>query len=75
MKDSPLADLLKLSAAERIQLAEDLWDSVALDPDWVPTLTDDQKREIERRFAAHVADPSSSLDWSEVRTRLWARVG
>jgi len=31
-----LAELLKLSPAERIQLAEDLWDSVAADANSLP---------------------------------------
>jgi len=33
MKETVIAELLKLSPAERIQLAEDLWDSVAAQPD------------------------------------------
>jgi putative addiction module component (TIGR02574 family) len=70
-----LSELFKLSVAERIQLAEDLWDSVAADPDQLPTLTDEQKEEVERRLAEHDRDPSTALDWDEVRARLWARIG
>jgi putative addiction module component (TIGR02574 family) len=33
---SLLAELLKLSPAERIQLAQDLWDSVAASPERCP---------------------------------------
>lgn len=70
-----LADLFKLSPAERIQLAEDLWDSVAADPQAYPALTDAQRAEIERRLAEHARDPSSAKSWDEVRARLWSRVG
>jgi putative addiction module component (TIGR02574 family) len=70
-----LAELFKLSAAERIQLAEDLWDSVAADPDRIPPLTEAQRREIERRLADHAANSSAALPWEEVRAWLWSRVG
>ena len=70
-----LDDLFKLSPAERIQLAEDLWDSVAADPDSMPPLSDEQKAELERRLAEHARDPSSAVEWEEVRKRLWSLVG
>ena len=70
-----LEDLFKLSPAERIQLAEDLWDSVAADPQSLPPLTEEQIAEIERRLAKHARDPSSSISWEELRARLWSRIG
>ena len=75
MKEAVIEELLKLSPAERIQLAEDLWDSVAAQPESLPALSDDQRREIERRVAEHTRDPSSALTWEEVRARLWSRLG
>ena len=75
MKNTVIAELLKLSPAERIQLAEDLWDSVAARPELLPALSDDQRQEIERRVAEHMRDPSSALSWEDVRTRLWSRLG
>jgi putative addiction module component (TIGR02574 family) len=74
MKDA-LAELFKLSPAERIQLAEDLWDSVAARPEDLPPLTDTQRAEIERRIADHAHAPESALNWDEIRTRLWSRLG
>jgi putative addiction module component (TIGR02574 family) len=70
-----LEDLFKLSPAERIQLAADLWDSVAADPQSLPPLTEAQIAEIERRLAEHARDPSSSIGWEELRARLWSRIG
>jgi len=75
MHDSLVAELLKLSPAERIQLAEDLWDSVAAQPEHLPALSDEQRREIERRLAEHAGDPNSAMSWEEVRARLWSRLG
>ena len=70
-----LTELLKLSPEERIQLAEDLWDSVAADHDGLPPLSDAQRTEIERRLTTHADDPSTALDWDDVRKRLWSRLG
>jgi putative addiction module component (TIGR02574 family) len=75
MKEGLVAELLKLSPAERIQLAEDLWDSVAAQPELLPALSDDQRNEIERRIAEHERDPGSALTWDDVRERLWSRLG
>jgi len=70
-----LAELFKLSAAERIQLAEDLCDSVAAEPEKLAALSDAQRQEIERRLAEHGCNPGTATTWPEVRKRLWSRVG
>lgn len=74
MNKSLLAELLELSPAERIQLAEDLWDSVSADADNLPPLTDAQLAEVQRRLADHRRDPSTAIPWEEVRARLWSRL-
>jgi putative addiction module component (TIGR02574 family) len=73
MNKALLAELMELTPAERIQLAEDLWDSIA--PEDLPPLTQEQEQEIERRLAEHARDPSRASTWEEVRARLWARFG
>ncbi len=72
MTNIPLTELLKLSVSERIQLAEDLWDSIAAEPDALP-ITDAQRAEIERRLAEHDRNPESAIPWEEVRARLRQR--
>jgi putative addiction module component (TIGR02574 family) len=63
----------KLSVAERIQLVEDIWDSIAVDsPEAVP-LTTAQREEIQRRLQAHDADPSTAEPWEQVRSELFKR--
>ena len=71
---SPLAlkDILKLSVSERVQLAEEIWDSIAADPESLP-VTDAQKRELDLRRDAHSHDPddpASTRSWEEVRADL-----
>lgn len=70
-----MADLFRLSPAERIQLADDLWDSVAIAPEDMPRLTDAEHAEIERRLSDHASDPSSAATWQDARARLWSRIG
>jgi putative addiction module component (TIGR02574 family) len=74
MNDSLTTALLKLSPAERIQLAEDLWDSVAAEPENAPPLSEAQREEITRRLEAHARDATSSIGWDAVRARLWSRL-
>jgi putative addiction module component (TIGR02574 family) len=58
-----LSDLLHLSLADRIQLVEDLWDSIAAEaesrPEALP-LTPAQRQEIRRRSAEHRRDPAAA---------------
>lgn len=74
MSSIPIEELLKLSVAERIQLVEDLWDSIATDPEALP-LTEAQKAELDRRLEGHDADPDSAVPWEEVRERLYKKYG
>ncbi len=48
MNRALLVELMKLTPAERIQLAEDLWDSIS--PEEMPPLSDEQISEINRRL-------------------------
>ena len=51
------SDILELSISERIQLVEDIWDSVAEAPEAIP-LTEDEKVELDRRLDAYHQDPN-----------------
>ena len=72
MSTISVADLLHLSVAERIQLVEDLWDSIATRPEALE-LTEAQRLEIDRRLAEHDANPTSAIPWEDVRARLRQR--
>ena len=69
MDTSLTKDLLELSIAERIQLAEDLWDSVAQHPDAVP-ITVAQQAELDRRLARLEGEGPRGKSWDEVKARL-----
>ena len=62
-------EILKLSVSERIQLVEDIWDSIAAQPESLP-LSETQKAELERRVADYRANPRQGRTWEEVRDSL-----
>ncbi len=64
-------DYLKLSVSERIQLVEDIWDSIAAEASNTVVLSQAQKAELHRRVVAHHADPSTALPWEQVRSKLF----
>jgi putative addiction module component (TIGR02574 family) len=65
--------LSELTVAERIQLAEDLWDSIAADTGDLP-LTDAQKAELELRLDDFERDPGAGEAWEVVRVRIQRRL-
>jgi putative addiction module component (TIGR02574 family) len=69
----PARDFHDLSVAERIQLVEDIWDSIAVEGSDAVALTDAQRQELRRRMEAHDADPSSAVPWEQVRAELLRR--
>ena len=58
-----------LSQSERILLAEELWDSVANDQDFLQ-VTDSQKKVIEERLAAYKASPDEGVSWDEIKNEM-----
>lgn len=71
MSSHPLlkVEISQLSVAERIQLAEDLWDSILDNPEEL-FLTEAQEQELDRRLERYQQDPSSGSTWEEVKQRL-----
>ena len=68
-------DFSYLTPDERLQLVEDLWDSLALEtPEAVP-VPEWHKREIERRLAAYRRDGDRGRPWREVLDEIDAELG
>jgi putative addiction module component (TIGR02574 family) len=64
----------QLSVADRIQLVEEIWDSIAAVPEQIP-LTEAQKQELDRRLAAYHANPNDVIPWEAVKAQAHARLG
>jgi putative addiction module component (TIGR02574 family) len=71
MSSHPLlkVEISQLSIAERIQLAEDLWDSI-LDRQDEVELDLAQQQELDRRLTQHRQDPNAGSSWETVKQRL-----
>lgn len=70
---TPFVDYKKLSIAERIQLVEDIWDSIAEEAPDSFRLSEAQTAELRRRAQAHRADPTTGIPWEQVREKLFRR--
>lgn len=78
MSEITVSDLLHLSIEERIQLVEDLWDSIAADAEATPSripLSIAQQREIARRSAAYRANPKRAVPIDEALERIERDLG
>ena len=64
-------DIAQLSVSERIQLAEDLWDSIVAESntDEFP-LSEGQKQELDRLLEIYHQNPSQGSTWEEVKQKL-----
>lgn len=70
MSTVAISDFLRLTTAERLQLVEDLWDSIAADahadPGRLP-VSDVQRREIVRRSEAYRQNPGAAVPLERMR--------
>lgn len=64
-----ISDILQMSVAERIQLAEDIWDSIAAFPEAI-SITDTQKQELDRRLQAYAQNPNEGISWDELKEKV-----
>ena len=62
-------DISELSIAERIQLAEDIWDSILEQQEELP-LIQAQQQELERRLENYEKNPTNGSSWEDVKKRL-----
>ena len=64
-----LSDILDLSVAERIELVQDIWDSIAEIPNDL-ILSEKQKAELDPRSTKVKMDPDSGILWEDVKASL-----
>lgn len=65
-------DVAKLSPQERLELLEQLWDSLCQAPEAVP-ITDAQRQELDRRLDELDRDGPVGIPWNEVLDRIRSR--
>jgi putative addiction module component (TIGR02574 family) len=72
MTTALLKKATSLPVPDRIRLVEDIWDSIAEEPDDAP-LTAAQKRELDRRLDSMRKNPGRAVSWTEARQRILKR--
>lgn len=65
--------LQHLSFAEKLQLVEDLWDSIAAEAAAQP-VSEELKLELQRRLDEHHRHPETSESWETARAELERRL-
>jgi putative addiction module component (TIGR02574 family) len=64
------AEIGSLSAAEKFELLDVLWESLEADP---PALTEHQRTELDHRVARYQQNPSDVISWEQVRAGLFKK--
>ena len=73
LMDSQLIDQARgLPLEQRIQLIDELWESVA-EEGYEPPLTPQQAAELDRRLAAHQRNPDDLIPWEAIKEELKQR--
>lgn len=69
-------DYRRLPIPDRLQLVEDIWDSIAQDAttETLP-LSDDEKAMLDERLAELEANPGAGRPWPDVRASITERFG
>ena len=69
MMTPTLDSILHLSIAERIQLVEDIWDSIVAAPESL-SITQAQAAELDRRLHEYRRYPEVSISWEEAKRNI-----
>jgi putative addiction module component (TIGR02574 family) len=71
MPSDPAFDYRQLSVAERLELVEEIWDSIAADADadTLP-LSESERQLLDERLADLEANPDAGSPWPQVRARI-----
>ena len=62
-----MQEILEMSVAERILMAEKIWDSI--DPNDIP-LSVNQQQELDRRSERHEKGETTFVSWADIKSEL-----
>lgn len=62
-------EIRQLTVIERVELAEQIWDSILATPEALP-IPEAQRQELDRRLKLHFEEPNAAQRWSSIRSRL-----
>ncbi len=62
-----VSEILQLSVAERIQIVEDIWDSIT--PESLE-LSESQKTELDKRLDNYRENPNAGIEWEILKKSI-----
>ena len=71
MSKFSVADLLELPISERLQMVEEIWNSIADAPEAL-VLSEEEKHLINQRLEARRQNPHAGSPWADVHARITA---
>ena len=70
---TPLIDIEKLDTDQRLELIEELWESLRANLEGIP-VPEEQKTELDRRLDRMESDEAPGVPWELVRERIQGRL-
>lgn len=67
--NTAVTEILQLSVSERLQIVEDIWDSIASEANDLP-LSVELRAELDRRLEEFEDNPDEGISWAELKGRL-----
>lgn len=67
--NTKVADILELSVAEKIQIVEDIWDSISQNPEELP-VSEAEKQELDKRLENYKQNPNEGIEWETLKKHL-----
>ena len=64
-----VAEILELSVAEKIQIVEDIWDSIVQSPECL-SLSDAEKKELDKRLENYRQNPDDGIEWETLKKNI-----
>lgn len=64
-----VSEILQLSVAERVQIVEDIWDSIGKNPEELP-LSEAEKLELDKRLESYKENPDEGIEWETLKKNL-----
>jgi putative addiction module component (TIGR02574 family) len=61
-----VSEILQLSVAEKIQIVEDIWDSINESPE-EPALSEAEKTELNKRLENYSENPNEGIEWETLK--------
>ncbi len=67
--NTQVAEIFELSVAEKIQIVEDIWDSISNAPEEL-SLTEAEKLELDKRLESYKQNPDEGIEWETLKKNL-----